>query len=181
MQLFEAPLNVNKMLWICCCDKCLYFVGVLMVVMLLSPSNVHLVSTVVGVQGRECIPTPLVSQILRYGMNLKFAPGIPLVKWWRLVTSLTGSRDWCVIIHRTETRFWWCHLKLKIRHQLTLVMKTYFGKFEALNKLSTLETKKLFSNIRKIGLYSLTTFQMIRLRMSRSYRGLRFWLENGSK
>lgn len=51
-----------------------------MVVMLLSLSNVHLVSTVVGVQGRECIPTPLVSQILRYGMNLKFAPGIPLVK-----------------------------------------------------------------------------------------------------
>ena len=46
-------------------------------------------------RGREYTP-PSISNS-RYAMNLKFVPGIPLVKWWQLVTLLTGSRGWCVI------------------------------------------------------------------------------------
>ena len=36
-------------------------------------------------------------------MNVRFIPGIPLVKWWRLMMSLTGTRDWC-IIYRPQSK-----------------------------------------------------------------------------
>ena len=60
----------------------------------------------------RCTPSHSISSFL-HGMKFKFVPRIPLGKWWRLMTSLTGSRDSCEI-YRPEAKFQWHHQKCKI-------------------------------------------------------------------
>ena len=61
-----------------------------------------------------------------YFITLKFVPEIHLVKWWLLVTLLTGSHDWCAV-YRPKTDYWWRHQNWKWYHQSTsFIKKTYF-------------------------------------------------------
>ena len=89
-------------------------------------------------------PHPTSCSTSRYGMILKFVPEIPFVKWWQLVmTSATGSRDWCVI-YRPEADFWWFLRYWKWLYQSSFIKDTYFGKFKSLIMSLAWETKKLF-------------------------------------
>lgn len=82
-------------------------------------------------------------------MNLKFVRGLPLVKW-RLVMSLTESRDWCVnYIPKTD---FWCH-----HQKLTLTSSfDFFGQEAIIWKVSgtymslTWETRKMFQNAKQL-------------------------------
>lgn len=54
-----------------------------------------------------------------FGMKLKFIPRIPLVKWWLLMTLLTGSRNWCKIYrpdnkNRAQRSRFYIYIKLSL-------------------------------------------------------------------
>ena len=75
---------------------------------------------------------------------LEFASRIALVKWWRLVMSLTGSRDWYVRHLQTKNGVLMAPSKLKMTSSINFFCHIYFEKFQGLSMSLTWETKKLF-------------------------------------
>ena len=119
--------------------------------------SVNFCSTILCPQRWGCTHPSSVSP-LRSAMNLKTAPGIPLVKRRELVTPSTESRDWYVI-YRPKTNSWLRHQNWKPSHQSTSSIKeTYFGKFQGLIMFLT-EKLRLFLKYQKINLKNLNRFQ----------------------
>ena len=99
-----------------CFKKLSYFA------VMLQPLEFTPFSTIVSVRG------------CRYGMNLKFVLGIPLVKWWRLVTSLASLTIVTGVYFADQNLiFDYVNKNWKWRHQSTSSVKeTYFKKFQGL-------------------------------------------------
>lgn len=94
--------------------------------------------TIITLQGRTYTPLHLSISTSVYGINLQFVSPIPLVQWWRALTSLIRSRDW-FIIYRPKSGFWWHYQKLQMTLPINFFYQGYillkFSRFYDLSNL----------------------------------------------